>query len=295
MSFTELKNEGSQKVFFLGASKMATKSLTLALKEHGLRVCHSTDYGLYSHLPKKSDYFERFDYFLDGNLQNFLHLKEWFPNAKFILLERDLVKWVTSLYAWNENSTERNMVGENYVRFVKWIFNGRSAFNQIVGDLLIYQTRAKHYFAGDSHFLTLDVEEEGEDGWRKLSLFLNIELKVKHGNKQMVPRSQPWISEVVEAANQPIRGIALGYPDLRKKANIRVKLFHYSCRTLANSFNMEKRLMRNLRKSFSTFNDSPAEASKDVALRIRGFLKIMFCLGLRYFTIPDRVVSPFLL
>ncbi|MCG8372763.1 MAG: hypothetical protein MI700_04490 [Balneolales bacterium] len=273
---------------------MATKSIAKSLEEQGLRVWHSARYGMFSHLREPDPFFYKFDYFLDGNLQNFAHLHNWFPDAKFVLLERDIDNWARSIFLW-QNSIENHMKEEKYVYLIRLFIANRFALLRMLEDLLIYQKRAKEYFKEHPNFMVLDIEKEQKEGWKRLSDFLEIPLESSHINKQTNKINPDWLTKFVDRAKKNAQNADVSYPILKENYTLSTRLFIHSSKILAHSFNKQKFLFKNINASITNAGGLSISASREIVMHIGGFIKILFFLGLRLLTIRKRVVTPFLI
>ena len=183
------------KIFGIGANKTATTSLKSALIKFGFNP-HS-DWGTGSHLikflmnenyepiishSKKFSSFQDapYSYMMDKDINV---LRSEFPNAKFILTNRDPEQWYQSILSWNTEVVPlSNQVYKPYVRAFKMDPNrnmDKQSFldqKEIMIDAFIERNEnIKTLFSNDKNFLEINIPELNNP-WEPLCEFLNIEI-----------------------------------------------------------------------------------------------------------------------
>jgi len=288
------KEKSVLKYFFIGAGKTGTTSIHKALKEKGLRTTQTPNYGVFSHLKSPDElFFSKFDYFLDGSFHNFTHLKSWYPEARFVLLDRPTESWVISLYNWLSRIDERNMKQEKLLVRVSRIVTGKWAYEDIVATWLVYKKRADHFFRDDPHFIVINLEANGEQDWARLQEFLGAELPMKWENKQQDKQQPKWVSGIIEVAESKAEKASVSYPSL-SLTSLRDRLFAYSMRFLVSNFIRERHLVKNIREAFGAEKKSPLGAILSACNHLGRFLWVVCCLVLRFFTNHSYRISPFI-
>lgn len=284
-----------QKYFFIGASKMCTSSIAAALKQHGKAVVHGPRFGLYSHINEYQDhYFSSYDYFLDGNLHNFNALEKWFPDAKFILLDRQEENWLLSMYNWLRqiDSENRSLNGERYVKVFNRLVANRWMFLQITMDMLLYRKRVLSHFKGKKNFLHLNIEKENRAGWQRLSRFIGLPLDIRWENIQTEKICPEWINGVVTDARNRISEYEVHYPTL-KKGGFRDWVFLKVMRSISIHFIRERHLGRNIHEAFCEHGMLKGFYRSGIHL-IR-FFQMVGCLILRILVNRERRLCPYLI
>lgn len=281
------------KVFFIGSGKMGTTSVRRALEAQGLPVAQKARFSLYSHLDRpETAFFDRWDYFLDGFMHHFVHLEAWFPDSSFVLLDRDPTRWLTSLFNWNRDlGPRRSPADEVWLRAFHFVYNQPWALGRIAEDYLIYRRRVLHHFRGRDDFLHVDIEAEGEQGWRRLSEFLSVDLEPVWTKRQESKSTPPWIVEVVAAARLRAAQHSPAYPaedpcPLRRGLLLRV------LRTLAAELRRERFLVRNLKRTWSQHGPLSLPRYSHSLAHVGGFLRLVACFLLRPALIHDRKLCP---
>lgn len=283
-----------QKVFFIGASKMCTSSIAAALEELGKSVAHSPRFGLYSHIEEYQDqYFSKYEYFLDGNLQNFDALEQWFPEAKFVLLDRKEENWLLSMYNWlNQiDSGNRSLKGEKYVRLFNKLIANKWMYIQIMTDMLLYRKRVLNHFSEKEKFLHLDIESESNEGWQRLSRFLQLPLKIKWENVQTQKTCPGWIHQVVAKAESVASDYQEDYPKLKEKT-IRDWVFLKVMRSISIHFIKERHLGKNINEAFSTHGLFTGFFKSSV--HVLRFFQMIACLVIRIVVNRERRLCAYL-
>lgn len=282
------------KVFFIGASKMGTTSITNALKEQGVRVTHTPHFGVYSHLTEPNEaFFSKFDYFLDGNFHNFHHLKTWFPDARFVLLDRNPHNWLLSLFNWLSHIDERHMADEKLLVKISRLIMGKLVYQRIMTDWAVYRKRALHFFQHDKHFIHIDIEANGEQDWKKLSDHLGIDLAPQWENQQKKQSFPEWLPKIVDKASVEAKTKSKEYPAL-SPTSFRDRAFLYTMKVLSRDFIRERHLAKNLKEVWAAYPPSHAMRYRKSAGHLARFVRVIGCLGLRIATTRDRRLSPFI-
>lgn len=281
------------KVFFIGASKMGTTSITNALKEKGLRVTHTPHFGVYSHLSAPNEaFFSKHDYFLDGNFHNFHHLKSWFPDAKIVLLDREPSRWILSMFNWFSHIDERHMADDKAIVRLSRMMMGKTVYRRILTDWLIYKKRALHFFRDHPGFIHINIEH-GPDEWARLMKHLDVRIDIKWDNKQDKKSNPLWVSQIVEEAENKAQSASAIYPEISHRS-MRDQLFLYTMRVLSKDFIRERHLVKNLKAagknngwlSFKTYGISLTHILK--------FTRVVGCLGLRVIVNRSHRLSPYI-
>jgi len=281
------------KVFFIGASKMGTTSIANALKEKGYRVTHTPHYGVSSHLREPDEsLFPKFDYFLDGSLHNFHHLSTWFPDAKFVLLDREPDQWILSLFNWFSHIDERHMSDDKLIVRLNRLLMGKAVYASLLTDWLTYKKRALHYFKDDPRFIHVNIVDQPND-WARLEQHLGLQLDVKWDNQQQKKSHPGWITSIVARSEAKA---ALQSPDYPKisEGSVRDKLFLFTMRVLRKNFIRERHLMKNIKKAFDENGPVKLAAYRSVLSHIGKFAGVVACLALRIVVTRSRRLSPFI-
>ena len=170
----------AEKVFCVGLSRTGTKSLDSALRTLGYDAAHWVN-PISKNLLSREDYFV-FDAFSDITVSaEFGWLKYRFPNAKFILTERDSSSWEPSVAKHYESQTGVKKISELVASLGRTRFGGRAegVFQRIYGGFDRWeQAYAAHVdavkglmAADNDRFLRMDIV--GGDSWGKLCGFLD--------------------------------------------------------------------------------------------------------------------------
>lgn len=282
------------KVFFIGASKMGTTSIFKALKEAGCKATHTPRYGVLSHQTVlETQFFAKFDYFLDGNFHNFHHLKSWFPDARFILLDRNPHNWLLSLFNWLSHIDERHMKDEKLLIRVSRLFMGKAVNQQIMTDWLVYRKRALHFFEHDKSFIHIDLEANGGEDWEKLSNHLEINLQPKWENQQKKQSHPAWVPEIVDHALKKAESATLEYPAI-SSGSLRDCLFLYTIKVLGKDFIKERHLAKNLKETVAEYHWNHYRRYFKSTEHLARFVRVIICLGLRVAVTRERRLSPFI-
>lgn len=210
-----------EKVFCLGFSKTGTTSMQTAIEALGYKVCKGhwqnghTFYLLalsvnkdYDELLRMTNYWDAFADGPWGGTDLYLKLLEKYPNAKYILTERDPEKWYTSfeklitMFDLNLNTAlstyhQNGLWGSAY--FFETVFGIKTLAGnkqKIMNTYLDYNKQVKEYFhLKDKELLILDLEKG--DNWDILCPFLNCvtpNIDFPHVNKSSTNTS--YISNV---------------------------------------------------------------------------------------------------
>jgi len=285
--------KSATKHFFIGAGKTGTTSIHKALKEKGLRTTQTPNYGVFSHLKSPDElFFSKFDYFLDGCFHNFAHLKAWYPDARFVLLDRPTESWVISLYNWLSRIDERNMKQEKLLVKVSRLVTGKWAYEDIVATWLVYKKRAGHFFRDDPHFIVINLEANGEKDWVRLQEFLGVELPMKWENRQENKQQPKWISRITEVAESKAEKASASYPSI-SHSSFRDRLFMYSMSFLSNNFIRERHLVKNIKEAFGDKKKNLLRGCLSACIHIGRFFWVVCCLVIRFFTNRSYRISPF--
>jgi hypothetical protein len=198
-----LFKKNKPKIFCIGQNKTGTTSLKKFFQDHGFRVGDQPtaeqlidDYIARNWKPILK-YCETAEVFQDVPFSNdylYVVLDFYFPNAKFILSERDnaeqwynsITKFHAKLFGRNGNLPDKNDLQNANYRVKEFIWkNFNEKFGEIEGDIYnkenltgLYTKRneqIKHYFKDKSNFLAVNLSQP--DAVQKMADFLQIKPK----------------------------------------------------------------------------------------------------------------------
>ncbi|MGK0234513.1 MAG: hypothetical protein ACI8RP_000292 [Urechidicola sp.] len=191
------------KIFCIGQNKTGTTSLKKFFKDHGyvlgdqIKAEMLLDHYIDREWKPIIDYCKTAQVFQDIPFSNnylYILLDYHFPNAKFILSERDspeawyqsISKFHTKLFGENGNlPTKENLQNADY-RYKGFLWKSFSEkygaaeedlYNKekLIETYLTRNNQIKHYFKKKSNFIVLNVSEK--NNVKNLSKFLNISPK----------------------------------------------------------------------------------------------------------------------
>ena len=191
------------KIFCIGQNKTGTTSLKKFFKDHGyvlgdqIKAEMLLDHYIDREWKPIIDYCKKAQVFQDIPFSNnylYILLDYHFPNAKFILSERDspeawyqsISKFHTKLFGENGNlPTKENLQNADY-RYKGFLWKSFSEkygaaeedlYNKekLIETHLTRNNQIKHYFKKKSNFIVLNVSEK--NNVKNLSKFLNISPK----------------------------------------------------------------------------------------------------------------------
>jgi hypothetical protein len=175
------------KVFCVGLNKTGTTSLHDAFVGAGLRSRHGPKWTYWSQISGHPSLHES-DAFSDGECACLPLLTATFPDAGFVLNTRPLRSWLVSRHLAVERSRRvaryfgRRFVGQGRAWHVGeglFLHNGRSDLARWIRIRNSYHAHVLRFFEGDERLLVLDLEVEGQQGWRRLEGFLGLELPAR--------------------------------------------------------------------------------------------------------------------
>jgi len=284
----------SRKVFFIGASKMCTSSISLSLKEIDKRVVHHPWFGIQSHFDQPDQvFFNKYDYFLDGNFHDFTHLDQWFPDSKFVILDRNPRTWLPSLFNWMQYIDNRHMKGEKFVMFFYKLLYGKWIYKRIMTDYQLYKIRANHYFRDRGNVINLDIEAEGQAGWNKLSAFLDVKLEPKWTNVQKDKKLPDWLEPAILTSEIKAKKFNINYP-VENQKTVRNKVFVKIMKTLYKDFVHERHLFLNIKRSFQNRSVFNPKIYIQILQNIFRFIRMIVYLMVRIMIVKDRKYCPFI-
>ena len=282
------------KVFFIGTSKMGTTSIFNALKDKGVRATHTPQYGIYTHLESPQEgFFQKHDYFLDGNFHNFHHLSLWFPDAKFVLLDREPKAWILSLFNWLSHIDDRHMGDEKLLVKLSRMIMGKFVYRKILTDWLVYKKRALHFFKGNKNFVHVNLVDGGKEEWQHLGRHLDMDLEMRWENRQEKKSFPNWISRIYESAERRSEKESSLYPVFRS-ASLRDRLFLFSTRVLGKDFIKERHLVKNIKAAWHSNSPDKFQKYHTIVDHSARFLRVVLCLGIRIVSTRSRRLSPFI-
>lgn len=187
------------KVFCLGFSKTGTTSLEYALKSLGYNVCHGhwqsnyTFYLLalwihrdYEELLRMTRYWDAFADGPWGGTELYVKLVEHYPNAKYVLTERDPESWYDSfekLITMFDPNPETALASYHdhqrygsgyYFESIFGITKLAGHKDKIIGTYTAHNRNVKEFFeAKDIELLSFDVSSE-PNVWQLLCPFLGM-------------------------------------------------------------------------------------------------------------------------
>lgn len=176
-----------EKIFVIGSNKTGTSSLAIALNTLGYNVCPEVCYASGSPILKDfqmgryDDIFNlvnSYDVFEDRpwNHTNFYEILDAkFPESKFILTNRNVDTWVSSVKRWGNrigtlNPSFYNIVSQTCYGVDDYLSNEeimREKYLQRNSDIM-------EYFKDKNNLLVMDLEKK--DGWKQLCPFLDKEI-----------------------------------------------------------------------------------------------------------------------
>lgn len=181
---THFESLPRNKIFGIGLSRTATKSLTKALNQIGYTIVHyPTDETTFSELTQANYRFSLLNYF-DGITDItvapfFPQLDRLYPGSKFILTIRDKATWLDSLENhWAKkplfDDHPDNEIKMQLRRFLRLATYGTYRFSRERMSYVFDQhlRTVKQYFANRPDDLLIMNISAG-DGWEKLCHFLN--------------------------------------------------------------------------------------------------------------------------
>lgn len=207
------------KVFCLGFSKTGTTSMEQVFKILGYKVCEGywnnnhTFYLLslfinkdYNELLRMTNYWDAFADGPWGGTDLYVQLIEKYPNAKYILTEREPESWYksfeklitmfdlnleTALKSYHENG----MYGSGY--YFETLFNIKILAGnkqKIIDTYLLYNKKVKEFFEDKKkELLIIDLLKEN-NRWEQICSFLNCDIPTvpfPHANKA---EDNPYLS-----------------------------------------------------------------------------------------------------
>lgn len=267
---------------------MGTTSLKKALVEKGLKVYHGPTYGVKSHLKEcDSAFFEGCDYFLDGSFHNIINLRKWFPNAKFVLLERDSLDWICSVINWMHNIDQRQMSKDKWLVKLNRFFINKWVITNMLITYKLYHIRVINYFIKETQFFRVNLISGGSKAWESLSSFLDVELVPRNENTQQKNINISNLEPLNLLSNKKIETQNHYYPQIN--SGIRYYLFRRSMNFLGNHFIKERHFLKNIEKA-TKGNHPIYDTLKHVFL----FGILLWWLGVRVFATRSYVISPYL-
>ncbi len=167
----------SPKIFCIGFNKTGSTSLHFFFERSGIRNLHADTWPAYSHVKYYKFYFMRAQSFNDGEQADFIRLDRWFPDALFILNDRDERAWLRSRV---KHVLRRGLppdlgaflrTGETHRFDRDFMADPERAIERWIADRRIYHSQVEAYFAGSPRFLWMSVTDDA--GWApKLAGFL---------------------------------------------------------------------------------------------------------------------------
>jgi len=179
-------NSTQSKIFGIGLSRTATKSLTKALNQLGYCIIHyPTDITTFQELISGNYNFSLLNFF-DGITDItvapfYAQLDKIFPNSKFILTIREKEKWLESIKNhWEGKSLENNNEETHKIELRKFLRATTYGTLHFAKERLEYvfdnhRKNIEEYFKNEPEKLLIMNISEG-DGWEKLCNFLNLPL-----------------------------------------------------------------------------------------------------------------------
>lgn len=188
------------KIFCIGQNKTGTTSLQKFFQDHGFKVGDQPtaellidDYIARNWKPILK-YCETAEVFQDIPFSNdylYVILDHHFPNAKFILTERDspeqwynsITKFHSKLFGKNGNIPTKKDLQDGTYRYKGFIWKSfKEKYGEIEGDIynkenliklyLERNTQIKHYFKNKANFLALNLSQA--DAVQKLADFVGV-------------------------------------------------------------------------------------------------------------------------
>lgn len=154
------------KVFGIGLSKTGGVSLSVALKRLEYRALH------WPPLAQVVQLAQEYDALTDTPVIPYLEcLDRLFPDAKFILTDRDEASWLDSCRRW----WEQHSLGNDNRRWVRRVIYGRETFDAETFQRvrIVHRHHVEGYFRGrEAKLLILDIC--GGEGYERLCPFLGL-------------------------------------------------------------------------------------------------------------------------
>ena len=152
------------KIFCIGFNKTGTTTLHHTFLHVGLNSVHGHNWTRRSNEHIKANTFDINDAFTDGEMCDYVWLKEIFPNAIFILNTRNLKNWLISRY---------NHVKINKKRDRLWTDNSGKAIKEWILVRNNYHKKVLDFFG--KSILIMDIEKYSEqEVCKKLSKKIKI-------------------------------------------------------------------------------------------------------------------------
>lgn len=273
---------------------MCTSSISVSLKELDKRVVHHPWFGIQSQFDRPDQvFFDKYDYFLDGNFHDFTHLDQWFPGSKFVILDRNPRTWLPSLFNWLQYIDNRHMKEEKLVMFFYKLLYGKWIYKRIMTDYQLYKLRANHYFKDRKDVINLDIEAEGQAGWEKLSTFLDLKLDPKWTNTQKDKKLPDWLEPTILESEINAGKFDINYPVSNPKS-LRNRLFVKIMRTLFKDFVHERHLFLNIKRAFKDRSIFNPRAYFQMFQNFFRFGRMVVYLAVRIIIVKDRKYCPFI-
>eukprot|EP01084_Bolivina_argentea_P253374 425578_1 len=183
-----------QKIIEIGLSKTGTSSLGIAFEKLGYVHCgwnktlskEWIETGNEEKIIKESEHCDMME---DGPWHS-IDFKIWtkrYPNAKFILLERDDESWVTSMERWFSPKYNAGNSDPMYLE-QKWITNLDEMKKETIKNKHRKYKNIIDYFQSSGKEAQLLVMNLGAgDGWEKLCAFLNNKTKPYCASENKIP------------------------------------------------------------------------------------------------------------
>ena len=167
------------KIFEIGLYKTGTSSLGKAYELLGFKHMgwNADAYDKFIESNNYEDLIEiinNYDAFEDGPWHDcdYKILDKYFPNSKFIILERDDDEWIKSVEHHSSPLYNSNNIHEKYLEY-GWIYDKKSQKEKMINYKKDKYNEIKEYFKyRNNDLLVMDIKE----GWIPLCKFLNLNL-----------------------------------------------------------------------------------------------------------------------